>query len=201
MRYILSKCINENIQQDYYYIEEIYRVNKEEGEVYFTYGIQGNEDKYYIVYLDYNNNTYEIETTEKNEYNKIKKGNGYKKYQTTKEIAKNNNNTFEVIDMTDKKIAELYFDIIKNLIKYNPEILYNLLDAEYRDSKFTNLETFKQFINENKEIFENMKIKKYVANQKNDYMQYICTGETGENYIINEISSTDYSIILDNFTN
>lgn len=200
MFYSISKCINDKIDKNYYYTKEIYRLNKDEGFVYFIYGALENKSKYYLLYLDDINTTYELNEIQEEEYNNIKKGIVADKYKQKKEIIKADNNVFEFINVTEEEIANQYLNIIKNLIIYQPEQLYNILDIEYKEKNFTNIEMFKQFINKNMNKFESIELNSYSKYLQDEKVEYICTSKTGESYIIKEETIKGYTIVLNNFT-
>ena len=54
---MLLKWLNTD-GENYCFVKEIYRLNKDEIEEYFVYAIQNNESKYFVAYLDQENNTY-----------------------------------------------------------------------------------------------------------------------------------------------
>lgn len=198
--YILQECLNKNTQ-NYCFIEEIYRINNEVGKTYAVKGIENYTEIYYIIYLDYINSTYKLEQIQNTEYDKIREGNINNEWLKKVNIEKNKENTFNLIYMTDLKIANLYFDIIKNLINSEPEVLYNILDSEYQQKRFENIESFREYLNVNKEKFVDMQISKYAKYNYDDYLQYVCLDTNGNYYIINEdIETGEYSIFLDTYT-
>ena len=71
---MLLKWLNSN-EDDYCFVKEIYRLNKNEIEEYFVYVIQNNENKYFVAYLDQENNSYMLEEISNTEYEDVKNEN------------------------------------------------------------------------------------------------------------------------------
>lgn len=196
---MLLKWVNKD--NNYCYIKEIYSLKKDGVDEYFIYGIQNNENKFFVAYLDKTNNTYLLEEIDSNEYENVKNKKVSNKFLQAKSIEKNTNNTYSLELMTDNKISKLYFDIIKNLLNSEPEVLYDILDNEYQQKRFGNLESFNQYVNSNKEKFLKIELSKYAKYTYDGYMQYICLDNNGDYYVINEDTDTgDYKILLDTYT-
>lgn len=195
---ILLKCINTS-STDYTFIKEIYFQTNDFINVYAVYGVKNNEMIYYIVTLDYYNYTYDIKSVSEEECNKVKEGkiNDYIKITKIEE----NNNKFELISMSDVQISLMYFNIIKNLFNSEPEVLYDLLDTEYKQKRFETIENFVQYVNMNKNKFANMEISRYAKYKYDDYTQYVCLDNNEDYYIINyNVNNGEYKIFLDTYT-
>ena len=78
--------------------------------------------------------------------------------------------------------------------------IYNLLDDEYKEKKFGNIDGFKNYIELNKETFLNMEIQKYARYYYDGYTQYVALDNFGNYYIFNETSTMNYKILLDTYT-
>ena len=187
--------------KNYFFVSEVYVVVDSMGTVYFSKGKQQNEDKYYIVYLDGYNHTYKIEETDFLAYDNVLKGIVDEKYKKEMSVEDIGDNNFITVVMTDTDIANMYFNIIKNLLESEPEVLYDILDIEYKQKKFENLEDFIIYVNNNEDRFSAMQIDKYANYKYDDYLQYVCLDTNGNYYIINEdIETGEYSIFLDTYT-
>ena len=115
-------------------------------------------------------------------------------------IEKNDYNTFKYLAIDDETyIKDLYEDYKFNM-QYNIQKIYNQLDTEYRKIRFSNTESFKKFVQLNKDIIENLQIVKYSKTLKNGVTQYMCLDKNGRYMYINEKSPTEYTYILDNHT-
>ena len=176
-------------------------MNKDEIEEYFVYAIQNNENKYFVAYLDQENNTYMLEEISNTEYEDVKNEKINNKFLQVKTIEDNGSNEYSIELMSDVKIANMYFDIIKNILNSEPEVLYDILDTDYQQKRFGSTENFMEYVDNNKNKFANMQISKYAKYTYEGYMQYVCLDTNGEYYIINEDTTTgDYKILLDTYT-
>lgn len=196
---ILLNCINNNT--NYTFIKDIYVQRNDNINVYAVYGIQNNKNIYYIISLDYNNFSYNIKQVTEDECNNIKDGkeNDYIKI-TNIEI--NNDNKFELNVMSDVQTSAMYYNIIKNVLNSEPEVLYNLLlDDEYKQKRFSNIEAFNEFVNQNKSKYNNMKLSKYAKYKYDGYVQYVCLDNNGDYFVINNnVDNGEYKVLLDTYT-
>lgn len=197
---ILLNCLNKT-SDDYIFIEDIYVQRNDNINVYAVYGIQNNKNMCYIISLDYNNFTYNIKQVTEDECNIIKNGkeNNYIKITN---IEKNDDNTFELNVMSDVQTSAMYYNIIKNLLNSEPEVVYNLLlDDEYKQKRFSNIEGFNEFVNQNKSKYTNMKLSKYAKYKYDGYVQYVCLDNNGDYFVINNnVDNGEYKILLDTYT-
>lgn len=182
-------------------LEEIYVLN---GYTYCTYYIKGKEsielDKrfYMMANLDFENTTYKLTPITENEYNKLITENKSKSDELT--ISKNKYNLFKNINVTNEDMARNYFnDYINKALNY-PELAYNLLDEEYKNKRFGNLEEYKNNMSENENQMENTTMVKYGVNEKDNYTEYIIVDNFDNYYTIKENGIMDYTILLDNYT-
>ena len=132
---MLLKWLNTD-EENYCFVKEIYRLNKDEIEEYFVYAIQNNENKYFVAYLDQENNTYMLEEISNTEYENVKNEKINNKFLQVKTIEDNGSNEYSIELMSDVKIANMYFDIIKNILNSEPEVLYDILDTDYQQKRF-----------------------------------------------------------------
>lgn len=197
---ILSTCINKT-NANYTFIKDIYVQRNDNINVYAVYGIQNNKNIYYIISLDYNNFTYNIKQVTEEECNNIKNGKSNDYIKITN-IEENNDNTFELKVMSDVQTSAMYYNMIKNLLNSEPEVLYNfVLDEEYKQKRFLNIENFIEFVNKNKSKYNNMKLSKYAKYKYDGYVQYVCLDNNGDYFVINDnVDSGEYKILLDTYT-
>lgn len=116
------------------------------------------------------------------------------------EISVNENNKFQNSSYNNKVICEDYIDLYKHIALGSPEKMYNLLDKEYREAKFKNLEGFKEYVTKNKDRIYSIRATSYKVNREEGNTQYVCIDQNNHYYIINEKAVLDYSIILDTYT-
>lgn len=202
---------------------EMYEQNSEKFTAYYIKGqINDQGNVYFEIGVDVNNHTYDIMPITENEYTtKINQSTG------ERTIEKNENNSIEFKDYDNADIAKMYFDdYLKQMIS-NPEKAYNLLDKQYRETKFENYDGFVQYINANREKLEltykmetldnndfekysdyldfklqhsNLGIKKYSIETYESYVQYTCQDAEGNYYIFSAQYPMDYSVVLDVYT-
>lgn len=202
---------------------EMYEQNSERFTAYYIKGqINDQGNVYFEIGVDVNNHTYDIMPITENEYTtKINQSTG------ERTIEKNENNSIEFKDYDNADIAKMYFDdYLKQMIS-NPEKAYNLLDKQYRETKFGNYNGFVQYINANREKLEltykmetldnndfekysdyldfklqhsNLGIKKYSIETYENYVQYTCQDAEGNYYIFSAQYPMDYSVVLDVYT-
>ena len=200
---------------------EMYEQNSEKFTAYYIKGqINDQGNVYFEIGVDVNNHTYDIMPITENEYTtKISQSEG------ERTIKRNEYNSIEFKDYDNADIAKMYFDdYLKQMIS-NPEKAYNLLDKQYRETKFGN--GFVQYINANREKLEltykmetldnndfekysdyldfklqhsNLGIKKYSIETYENYVQYTCQDAEGNYYIFSAQYPMDYSVVLDVYT-
>lgn len=162
-----------------------------------TLDISNEENLYCTVVMDKYNNTFFIDVNGK-EYSEYDL-NAILRYSTT-EIKSEKNNTYTDITIYNEDIVKKYFsEYLKNAL-YKPEVAYELLDEEYKNKKFSNIEMFKQYVDNNKSNLSNSTIVKYAVSQLDEYTQYTLVDNYNNCYIIKEKSVMDFSIMLDNYT-
>ena len=78
---------------------------------------------------------------------------------------------------------------------------YNLLNEEYRDKRFGNVNEFTKYVTEKQDQLRDINIVQYdVDSSDSDYKIYKGTDENGNYYNIKETSFMEYEIMLDNYT-
>lgn len=152
-------------------------------------------DKIYaIVNLDIVNGTFSIRPLkEEKELENFK-------IQNIASIEEKNNNIYLSEEITDQKIATEYFINYKYLLLTDVELAFNNLNKDYMEKRFGDLQSFKEYVNNNKDIFETMRIEKYEIIRNEDNTEYVCTDQYNNIYIFYEKSTLDYNVILDMYT-
>ena len=151
-------------------------------------------EKYYIVVLDYENMTYNIDS-ESEKYSKEKLNDISKISKQT-----NSKNVFEYFEYTDQYVVNSYFDEYIREALFKPEEAYNLLDEEYKKEKYDTFAKYKEYLDKNKEKIENSLIEKYSVENHDDYTQYTLVDNYDNTYIIKEKSVMNFTIELDDYT-
>lgn len=89
-------------------------------------------------------------------------------------IENKGSNKFNYTTVTEQDISLKYFNHYKKLILENTEEAYKLLDTEYKNKRFANLNDFEIYVKENYETIKNAKMEKYKVEYYDDYTKYIC---------------------------
>lgn len=109
-------------------------------------------------------------------------------------------NELEYVAISIDDLILLYFNDYKTCALTNPEQAYELLDKDYREKRFKNLEEYKSYISDNKNKIINDVLKSYKIKVDDETTTYICLGSYEDYYIFSENSVMDYTVILDTYT-
>jgi hypothetical protein len=188
-----------------YVVKQAYVTQNQYMSKYYTYGTltiaNGNytaqtQEIYMILYLTAENKGYKLQTISKEEY--------------LNRTALEQNDTIEIQEGTYNKFEYEYIDNVKQMENYledysfqifnNTENSYNLLNTEYKEKRFKDLQAFVQFLNEKQGQLHNIKINQYTVDEENQNKIYKGTDQNGNYYEIIEKSYMNYEIILDNYT-
>jgi hypothetical protein len=151
--------------------------------------------QYFVLNIDNKNNTFSIQPAkDKNDLNSIEIKNDI----TT--IEENDNNYFSNKDLTQEDTALEYFSNYKNIILSDSELAYSYLDNDYKQKRFGNIDSFNNYIKENRKLLEQMRMQKYEIIYYDDYIEYICIDQYNNTYIFNEKDPLKYSALLDIYT-
>lgn len=149
-----------------------------------------------IVNIDMKNNTYSIEPIKGEDVN-IKE---IKASQTETDITTNEHNKYTSITANYETTVKDYANLYKRLALGSPERMYELLDKEYKAAKFGSLESFKKYIQANKNETIGINPQQYQVTQQGKETQYVMIDQNGAYYIIREKGVLDYTILLDTYT-
>ena len=120
---------------------------------------------------------------------------------TDEAISENKINKFAMTQITAENYPAEYVNIYKCLALGDPERLYNLLDEQYRNARFGNIEEFKNYIQKNKEKIQGIRLDKYKVDSGENSVRYICLDQNQNYYVINQKEILqDYTIMLDTYT-
>lgn len=182
-------------------VKTIYSIDKVYYATGFIYGRIAENEYYLIINLDYDNKTFSIVHSNKQEYENAINNIVDEKYRQDIEIPKNKYNEIVNKNITDFEILTVYFEDYKYKALNNPEIAFNLLDSEYKEKKFNNdIDLYKEYVEKNKDRFKDANIVKHGITKDGQYRQYICIDNYGNYYEFNEVGIKEYTVILDNYT-
>lgn len=200
-KFQINNVIN-SIIEEAYFIENSNNVS-----TYFVYGknvVEGttNVQSFSIaITLDKKNNTFCIYPQEyvQKHFNNIKLGN--KIVMDISEINTKTYNSFIYKNIDNNTKAQEYFNNYKQLLIYDIDKAYNMLESEYSKARFSNKQEFEEYINENKAFIDVMQIDQYKIDTSNKNMDYVCTDRNGKYFLFRQKGAMlDYSVILDDYT-
>mgnify|MGYP004521651055 FL=1 len=177
-------------------------LEKENVNKYIVYGIIQTidnkyvDDLYMIVNQDYKNKTYSIEPIDE-EYDNIDE---IKITNENKSIEQNDSNVYVNQKITNEYVTNEYFILYKKLALSKPEVIYNLMSNEYKNSRFGSLEKFKEYISENQEEISKIRLSQYLVNNYDDYIEYVAKDQFENLYIFNESKDESIDIKLDTYS-
>ena len=186
-----------------YVIKQAYGAQNAYMVKYYTYGTltitNGNfsaaqYDVYMIMYLTTENKGYQVKPITKEEFIDRK---GLASTDSVK-IEQGTYNTCEYINVNYAKQMEIYLDDYVFRTLNDSQNSYNLLNKEYRDKRFGNINEYIKFLNEKIEQLQSIKITQYKFDDKK--MTYEGTDEYGNYYQIKELNYMEYELILDSYT-
>ena len=215
-------------------INNMYTVQTSEAvTTYFAFGYIYDDEKVIklsiAVNMDTIHNTFSImpsEYLEKNNYLDITDGTTTNLDNITS-IEKKENNTYTYANISDEQYVKKLFMNFTTRATKNINLSYQNLDKEYREKRFENVESYRKFVNENREkylsydstnnkapgdfnsyeeymIYEAtlnpLTLKSYKKDNYDQYTQYVCIDENEKYYIFRETAPMQYSIMLDSYT-
>lgn len=192
-----------------FYINNIYtsEISKNVSS-FIVYGKQINyenneiSDYGFLIKLDRTNLTFEIypyDYIKNKNYLNIEENKSIN-FGEQESIASNGYNSYIYQVADEETIAKDLFENYKNNLIYDIERAYELLDGEYRDKKFGNIDNFKNYIKNNRNKITKMYITNYKNQSYNDYNQYMCLDNNKDYYIFDITSMTNYKVLLDVYT-
>lgn len=139
-------------------------------------------------------------------YIKEHKLNNLKIGQSVNEIDANKvetENDFEYIKpKNSSEMARQFLYEYNQLLIYDKEEAYNRLNKEYQMKRFSSIENFYKYLEDNKLLIALMSLNKYSVERNTDFDDYLCADQYDNIYIFrqNNNSIMDYEVFLDNYT-
>ena len=159
------------------------------------------KDVQIFIKLDMTNSRFSVfpnEYLEENEYSEKSDKGDLQKFSGL--IEENEYNKFKQVNVSDERMAVVYFNDLKSTLLGNVEKAYNYLDEEYRDKRFGNVENFQTYLENNKSDLSNIEISSYLVNRYEDYTEFVCKDQFQNIYVIKETAVMDYTVELDDYT-
>ncbi len=205
-QYNLKKQLNNFDSIKSFYIKEMYtqdlaklQDNSQEIDVLKLLIRKNNDEsnEFIIIRKDLENSTYSINIIDSEIYNNLINS---QQSVLVEKINVNEYNKIIYADITNENMCEIFWNDYINSINNNIEKSYYLLSKDYREKRFLSIDEYIQYINQNKESFENYKIDKWIMKSYDTYNQYICRNNVEKYYIFNSGDFMNYSILLDEYT-
>ena len=192
----LSKYIRKNTD-----IIEMKKSHYNNIDVYLLTLSYDNDNSNIIVYIDSENETFSV-LPEEYLSTKIAEDNLFEIITKVdiNHIEKNENNLVQRITLDDERVCLQYYYNYLDKLKNNVDNLYNVLDKEYREKKFKNIDLFKEYIYNNKQKLEKAVLSKFQVKKYNDYTEYTCVDEDGRYYVFCATAPMKYTLYLDTYT-
>ena len=193
--------------------------------IYYVKGKINGNFVFFKVRLDGNNETFDIYPIDEEKFDSDIKNQANE--NSEKAISKKTYNFYRNAYLTNEDISRTYYIDYMKLLLTDPNQAYEMLNEDYKKAKFGNIESFKNYINSNKNTIQmiykvetadssdfesfleydkyiqansNYKMKSYSVNEYNDYYQYVCGNITGSNFIFNAKYPLDYEVFMDSYT-
>lgn len=156
----------------------------------FTNEVDGFTSYNIFMAIDYESGAYKIYPAGNNS-----------KFVNNKNIELNEYNKYKNNTVDDLTMCNNYLNFYKQKIQENLSEAYDLLDNDYKKVRFKNVDSYIQYVNNNKNNILNFKVEKYKVNVNTDgSKQYIIIDNNSYYFIINARSVMNFSIMLDSYT-
>ena len=175
---------NKNLMIQNVYISE----NSANINTYIVYlsTIDTNEELTLEIVTDSSNSTFYIMMDDYISKMNLTKDNiiGTEVKQEIQNIETNENNIYDIPNIDDKTYIQEIFEEYKGYLENYPKIAYEKLNSEYKKSRFSNIQKFKKYLEENSINIEDMEVSKYEVNKYDNYNEYVCMDQYRKLYYI-----------------
>lgn len=117
-----------------------------------------------------------------------------------KEIQNNVYNVFSTNTHSEQDICVDYFNEYKFNLEKDNEFIYEILNSEYKEKRFKNIDGFKEYVQKNINELKQATIIEYLVNYYSDYTEYVCKDQNENLYIFKEKGVRDFELLLDTYT-
>ena len=179
---------------------EMYILNKITNYTVYVYGKEQQSntynDQYIMIHFDYQNYTFSIQNSSKQEFENAKNNIVQNIYKENINIQSNDYN--EIIlseEANDFQILKKYFDDYKFKAINRPKEAFALLEVEYRKVKFHNdVNEFVQYVKSNLETLQDANIVKHGITKEGSVTKYTFVDQYNHYYEIRETGIYEYTI-------
>ena len=110
-------------------------------------------------------------------------------------------NQFIPVKVEEHDVAEKYLNDYKNIILTDLDEAYTLLNKEYREIKFKDINIFKEYmVKKRSREFYKMEVNEYSIYYKDGKKYIYIIASNGDKFIFKENSIMNYEVFLDNYT-
>lgn len=174
---------------------------------------QDNEMSFYVIYFlednietngliliqDEENQTFSIYP------NEFLKNNGYNQANNVLEediknrlekIEVNDYNTYLYSYLSDKEVLQKHMQNFVKIAENNIQVAYGMIEETCRQEKFQTIQAFEEYLIMNKENLTDIEIVNYDTIYQDDYIEYIFSDSSNNEYRIKEKYIMEYTICL-----
>lgn len=144
-----------------------------------------DEYKYFIMHVNMNSYTYNIEIISQTEFDNIKKQMKYITYEVDNKSAK-----FKYQNLSEENLAKVYFNNFKTNLIANYDYIYNILEDSTKEKYFNTLASFQDYISNNISSINTLEFVSYKKGEK----KYYITDNKQNLYIFSYNSVFDFTI-------
>ena len=198
----ISNCIKDTFKVNYnIYIWDLFCLNRISTETYFAHIVTNKKESNYItINIDHDSSAYKIEKLSISDYENIIKDEVPEKYLEDIQVQKGNDNSINYTSLNEEEICKYYMEMINDLLINYPEAIYEKLADDYKEARFKTYEDFEKYCINRIDFVNQKEYMTYASGYINENKVYQ-TIDTKENiYMIEESTSDEMNIYLDNYT-
>ena len=155
------------------------------------------EEKYYIIRIDNQNQTFSIEPVDEVEGNIDM----ISVEETDNKIEQNLYNKYYLEMISIERLVKIYMDFFTSMTLKYPDIIYNnYLDEEYKIKRFENEENFYNYVQKNKEEIAKMRATKYLLDRNGIGTKYVLKDQFNHTYEFYEDATMMFKVRMDTYT-
>lgn len=115
-------------------------------------------------------------------------------------IEKNDYNEYEETIETEEEMSKEYLNRLRMNLMNDTSYIYDKFEGEYRNKRFGTYENFLDYVKQNRENLEKIKLTSYLVNHNENDTEYICKDQYENMYIFEQTNPLEFSLRLDTYT-
>lgn len=185
-------------------INDIYRIKKQNDfAMYVVYAeeldkVNSKKQEFNIALkIDYSRNTFSVLLDDyiiEKGYNDLKENQKFGVILSS--ISNNTINIFEQLEVSEVEFVEDMFEDYRNSVLYNRTRAYDLINEETKELKFSDFDSYDNYIKENIKNIVTMKIKTYKVRKEEKYTDYDYVDTYGNQYTFRVTAPMKYTVII-----